>query len=209
MISSLHHPVITLFYYSLKEHSMAYIPVEEHLPGITGLLEYRKDTAQPIRELTQLLLRGPSTLTEGERELIATIVSSGNQCTFCTTAHTAAADLLTGNVEIAEKVKTDYNSAPVSDKMKALLNIASLVRISGKSVTAESIEKARAAGATDMEIHDTVLIAALFCLYNRYVDGLATALPKDASYYNTLAERLVNHGYNRLPQGYDHLKKNN
>jgi hypothetical protein len=91
--------------------------------------------------------------------------------------------------------------------MKALLEIASLTRISGKSVTEESIEKAKGAGATDIEIHDTVLIAALFCLYNRYVDGMATSLPKEDSYFNVLAERLVNHGYMRLPQGYDHLKK--
>lgn len=186
---------------------MPYIPVEEHLPGITGLLEYRKDSAQPIRELTEILLRGPSTLTEGQRELIATVVSSGNQCTFCTTAHTAAADLLMGDSKIASKVKQDINSAPVSDKMKALLTIASMVRESGKSVTAEAIQKAKDEGATDIEIHDTVLIAALFCLYNRYVDGLATALPVDSNYYNVLADRLVNHGYTRLPQGYDHLKK--
>lgn len=186
---------------------MPYIPVEEHLPGITGLLEYRKDSAQPIRELTEILLRGPSTLTEGQRELIATVVSSGNQCTFCTTAHTAAADLLMGDSKIASKVKQNINSAPVSDKMKALLTIASMVRESGKSVTAEAIQKAKDQGATDIEIHDTVLIAALFCLYNRYVDGLATALPVDSNYYNVLADRLVNHGYTRLPQGYDHLKK--
>lgn len=186
---------------------MPYIPVEEHLPGITGLLEYRRDTAQPIRELTQFLLRGPSTLTEAERELIATIVSSGNECTFCTAAHTAAVDLLTGDHSVVEQVKNDYTKSPLSHKMKALLNIAAGVRVSGKSVTPDMIEKAKSEGATDIEIHDTVLIASLFCLYNRYVDGLATALPKDASYYNTLAERIVHHGYTRLPQGYDHLKK--
>ena len=186
---------------------MPYIPVEEHLPGITGLLEYRRDTAQPIRELTQFLLRGSSTLTEAERELIATVVSSGNECTFCTAAHTAAVDLLTGDHSIVEQVKKDHHHAPVSDKMKALLNIAAGVRVSGKSVSAEMIDKARAEGATDIEIHDTVLIASLFCLYNRYVDGLATALPEDASYYNILADRIVHHGYMRLPQGYDHLKK--
>lgn len=185
---------------------MPYIPLESHLPGITGLLEYRKDTAAPIRELTQVLLRGPSTLSEGERELIATVVSSGNQCRFCTAAHTAAADHLLGENETAQKVKTNIGTAPVTDKMKALLTIASMVRENGKSVTAEAIEKAKAEGAIDIEIHDTVLIAALFCLYNRYVDGLATALPEADSYYNTLADRLVNHGYNRLPQGYDHLK---
>ena len=187
---------------------MPYITVEDHLPGITGLLEYRKDTAQPIRELTQFLLRGPNSLTEGERELIATVVSNGNECTFCTTAHTAAANVLLGNNETAEKVKQHIESAPVSPKMKALLTIAAMVRESGKSVTTVAIQKAKEEGATDVEIHDTVLIAALFCLYNRYVDGLGTALPADSNYYLSLAERLANHGYNRLPQGYDHLKTN-
>jgi uncharacterized peroxidase-related enzyme len=186
---------------------MPYIELESHLPGITGLLEYRKDSAQPIRDLTQYLLRGPSTLSEAERELIATVVSYGNECTFCTTAHTAAADLLIGDHETAKQVKQNIETAPVSQKMKALLTIASLTSKGGKNVSAEIIERAKAAGATDIEIHDTVLIAALFCLYNRYVDGLATALPAEPAYYDTLAERIVNHGYTRLPQGYDHLKK--
>src|ERR1700712_3684805 len=99
---------------------MPYITLEDHLPGITGLLEYSKDTAAPIRDLTQILLRGPSTLTEAERELIATLVSSTNQCTFCTTAHTAAADLLSGNTDLAAEVKSDYKNAAVSEKMHAL-----------------------------------------------------------------------------------------
>ena len=185
---------------------MPYIPLEEHLPGITGLLEYRKDSAQPIRDLTQLLLRGPSTLTEGERELIAMVVSHGNQCRFCTAAHTAAANLLLGESETTEKVKGDLATAPVSDKLKALLTIASQVQQSGKAVTEASIKKAKGAGATDLEIHDTVLIAALFCLYNRYVDGLSTVTPSDPVFYQGLAQRIAK-GYQRLPQGYDHLKK--
>src|SRR5450631_1983285 len=186
---------------------MPYIPLEEHLPGITGLLEYRKDSAVPIRELTQVLLRGASSLTEGERELIATVVSSGNECRFCTAAHTAASDVLLGESDTCEKVKQDIMTAPVSDKMKTLLQIAAQVRESGKKVTPASIDAARKAGATDLEIHDTVLIAALFSLYNRYVDGLATVTPSDPAFYKGLGERLKNHGYNRLPQGYDHLKK--
>jgi uncharacterized peroxidase-related enzyme len=188
---------------------MPFIPLEKHLPGITGLLEYDKAAAAPIRELTQILLRGESTLTEGERELIATVVSNGNQCKFCTAAHTAAADVLLNENETSQKVKENIITAPVSDKMKALLTIASMVRENGKAVTKEAIEKAKAEGATDIEIHDTVLIAALFCLYNRYVDGLATVTPSDPEFYKGLGERLKNHGYNRLPQGYDHLKTNN
>jgi len=186
---------------------MPYIPLEDHLPGITGLLEYSKDTAAPIRELTQILLRGPSTLTEGERELIATVVSYKNECTFCCTAHTAAADILLGEEATSAKVKQDIDTAPVSDKMKALLIIAAQVQQSGKNVTVEAVQKAKDAGATDIEIHDTVLIAALFCLYNRYVDGLATVTPTDPAFYKGLGERLKNNGYNRLPQGYEHLKK--
>lgn len=186
---------------------MPYIPVEEHLPGITGLLEYRKDSAQPIRELTQLLLRGPSTLTEGERELIATIVSHGNECRFCTTAHAGAADLLLGESTTTQKIREDVETAPVSEKMKALLVIAKQVQQSGKHVTEASVQRAKDAGATDLEIHDCVLIAALFCLYNRYVDGLGTLEPEDPEYYKTLAGRLKTNGYRRLPEGYDHLKK--
>src|ERR1700712_1531783 len=185
---------------------MPYIPLEEHLPGITGLLEYRKDSAAPIRELTQILLRGPSTLTEGERELIATVVSHRNECTFCVTAHTAAADILLGEEETSQMVRADINTAPVSDKMKALLTIAAQTQESGLAVTEASIQTAKDAGATDIEIHDTVLIAALFSLYNRYVDGLATVTPTDPAFYKGLGERLKNHGYNRLPQGYEHLK---
>ena len=186
---------------------MPHIPLEDHLPGITGLLEYRKDTGEYIRALTQLLLRGPSTLSEGERELIATIVSHRNECVFCVSAHTAITGILLGEEITCAKVKEDIATAPVSNKMKALLTIASQVQESGKSVTAKSIQKAKDEGATDMEIHDTVLIAALFCLYNRYVDGLATLTPADPNFYKGLGERLKNNGYNRLPQGYDHLKK--
>jgi uncharacterized peroxidase-related enzyme len=185
---------------------MPYISLEDHLPGITGLLEYRKDSAEPIRNLTQFLLRGPSTLTEGERELIATIVSHNNQCRFCTSAHAAATEILLGECDTAESVKKDIETSPVSEKMKALLTIAKLVQQSGKSVTQESIDRAKNAGATDVEIHDTVLIAALFCLYNRYVDGLATQTPTDPDFYKRLGDRIVHHGYTRNPQAYEKMK---
>ena len=185
---------------------MSYIPLESHLPGITGLLEYRKDTAEPIRDLTQILLRGPSTLSIGERELIAAIVSHDNECKFCTTAHTAVTDFIFEDASIAEKVKNDLDSSPVSDKIKALIRIARLVGQSGKNVTDESIANAKKLGATDVEIHDTVLIASLFCLYNRYVDGLATHLPQNPNYFRELAERLATKGYERSPEAYEKLK---
>ncbi|WP_183557225.1 carboxymuconolactone decarboxylase family protein [Mucilaginibacter sp. SP1R1] len=185
---------------------MPHIPLDENLPGITGLLNYRLDTALPIRQLTQILLRGESTLTEGERELIATVVSNGNQCRFCTNAHTAAANVLLGETETAEKVKNDPDNAPVSQKMKYLLEIARQTQINGKNVTPQLIEQARAAGATDLEIHDTVLIAALFSLYNRYVDGLASVTPTDPDFYNRLAGILKTSGYLPSANRYAALK---
>ncbi|MES2678518.1 MAG: peroxidase-related enzyme [Bacteroidota bacterium] len=186
---------------------MPYISLEEHLPGVTGLIEYNKETGNALRGLTQLLLRGPSTLTEAERELIATIVSHKNRCLYCTASHTAAADAFLGEHRTSEMVKQDVQSAPVSEKMKALLNIAAQVQESGKNVDPKTVEKAKAEGATESEIHDTVLIAALFCMYNRYVDGLATVAPADPNYYSQMAERLKSNGYARPAQGYDHLKK--
>ena len=174
---------------------MPHIPLDENLPGITGLLNYRQDTALPIRQLTQLLLRGESTLTEAERELIATVVSQGNQCKFCTAAHTAAADVLLGERETAEKVKHDPENAPVSKKMKFLLEIARRTQADARTVSAELVADAKQAGATDLEIHDTVLIAGLFCLYNKYVDGLASVTPTEPAFYDRLANILKTSGY--------------
>jgi uncharacterized peroxidase-related enzyme len=174
---------------------MPYIPLNEKLPGITGLLDYRQDTALPIRQLTQILLRGESTLTEGERELIATVVSHGNECRFCTAAHSATANLLSGDKDLSHKVTTDPGHAPVSDKMKSLLTIATAVQVNGREVTQQMVKDAKAMGATDRELHDTVLIAALFSLYNRYVDGLASVTPSDPEFYERLGHILINKGY--------------
>lgn len=187
---------------------MPHITLEDHLPGITGLLEYRRDTAEPIRELTQTLLRGPSTLTTAEREMIATLVSHLNACRFCSTAHQAVTDLLLGECDTTAAIRTDIESAPISEKMKSLLQIAAQVQSGGYKVTPAVIDRAKGAGASDIEIHDTVLIAALFCLYNRYVDGLATVAPEKPEFYQGLAKRIEN-SYQRSPHGYDHLKNNN
>ena len=174
---------------------MPHIPLDEKLPGITGILNYRLDVALPIRELTQILLRGESTLTEAERELIATVVSHGNECRFCTAAHTAAANAFLGENETSEKVKHDLAHAPVTSKMKALLTIAKAVQVNGRNVTPDMVGLAKQEGATDREIYDTVAIAALFSLYNRLVDGLASVTPAEPAFYDRLAGILKDKGY--------------
>ena len=159
-------------------------------------MAFRPETAKPLNELVDVLLRGPHSLSPGERELIATFVSARNDCRYCQTIHGAiAAHHLQGDEDLVVAVKSDPQRAAVSDKLKALLTIAGKTAISGKAVTAEDVERARREGATDLEIHDTVLIAAVFCMCNRYVDGLATWAPDDPAFYRQRAALVAQNGY--------------
>ena len=179
---------------------MSHIELPEGLPGIFGPLAFRPETAKPLRELAEVLLRGPNTLTPGERELIATYVSAQNDCFFCQNIHGAiAAYHLDGNEKLVAEVKRDYQGAEISGKLKALLAIAGKVQQSGKLVSTEDIARARQEGASDLEIHDTVLIAAAFCMYNRYVDGLATWQPDDPEMYRARAAKTAQCGYGKPP----------
>jgi uncharacterized peroxidase-related enzyme len=177
---------------------MPHIALPEGLPGITSGFAYRPETAKPMRELAEVLLRGPSSLTSGEREMIATFVSTRNDCHFCQASHrAAAAHHLDGNYELVDQVRHHPQSAPVSPRLKALLAIAGKVQQGGKLVTPEDVATARELGATDMEIHDTVLIASAFCMFNRYVDGLATFTPTDHDAYDQMGRRMAKEGYVR------------
>jgi uncharacterized peroxidase-related enzyme len=132
---------------------MAHIQLSEELPGIVGPLNFSPDTAKPLLELAEVLLRGPNTLTSAEREMIATYVSSQNDCKFCQFSHgAAAAEHLGGDYDLIDRLKLDYETAEVSDKMKALLAVAGKVQKGGKQVTSDDIARARRGGATDKEI---------------------------------------------------------
>ncbi|GAB3988783.1 carboxymuconolactone decarboxylase family protein [Spirosoma daeguense] len=183
---------------------MPHIRLPEGLPGILGPMAFSPQTTKPLNELAEVLLRtnASDTLTQGERELIASYTSRQNDCFFCSTSHGAAADYLLGrdNQIVAQTWKNPM-TAPVSDKVKALLAIAGSVQQGGKYVTTEQVADARKQGATDRDIHDTILIAAAFCMYNRYVDGLATWAPQDPAIYADMGEMLAN-------QGYTHVTKN-
>lgn len=175
---------------------MPHISLPEGLPGISSGFAFRPETAKPMRELAHVLLHEPNTLSPAERELIATYVSTQNDCYFCQTSHGAAAAAhLRENADTVDQVKHDFLHAAISDKLKALLAIAGQVQQGGKHVSSESVQKARDLGATDLEIHDTVLIAAAFCMYNRYVDGLATWQPHDSAMYTSMGTHLAEHGY--------------
>ena len=178
---------------------MAHINLPKDLPGIRGPMAFRPETAQHLNGLAEVLLRSENSLSRGDRELIATYVSSLNDCFFCQNAHGGIAQHYLGcDMPFIDQVKKDYSSSPISDKLKSLLAIAGSVQKGGKHVTPEQIEKAKKLGATDLEIHDTVLIAAAFCMFNRYVDGLGTWAPQDRDFY-------VKRGKQRAEEGYRHF----
>ena len=181
---------------------MPHIPLSQELPGIVGLLAFRPETAKPLCELAEVLLRGPSTLTPGEREIIASYVSHRNECHFCHTSHGAAAAAHLGDsLDLVDDIKAGLARTSISPKARALLVVAERVQRGGRSVSDADVERARAAGASDIEIHDTVLIAAAFCMYNRYVDGLATSAPHEKEAYREMGTRLAEVGYvASLPQ---------
>lgn len=186
---------------------MPYIHLRDDLYGITSLLDFRKETASPLCELTHVLLRGESTLTPAERELIAAYVSALNNCVFCSSAHTAATCALPGGIETGmQAMEKEVETLNISSKVKSLLQLAAKVQQGGRYVQPSDVELAKTNGATDLEIHDTVMIAALFSLYNRYVDGLATRRPEDPQFYSALGQRLSKRGYIMPEDGYHALK---
>jgi uncharacterized peroxidase-related enzyme len=173
---------------------MAHLPNPSGFPGIGGLFAYRPETARPLRELAQQLLRGASSLSPGERELIATFVSSKNACRYCTRSHAAVARKLL-SPEVVDAVLTDVETAPITPKLRALLAIANAVRGPVGVVPEALMAAARDLGATDLEVHDTVLVAAAFCMFNRYVDALGADTPDDGPGYEQGAVRLTEQGY--------------
>lgn len=176
---------------------MAHIELNNDLPGIRGLMAYSPKTAEPLNALAEILLRDDdNTLSRGDRELIGTYVSYLNDCFFCQNVHGAMAGHYLGcDIQQIDGIKHDFKSANLSDKMKALLSIAGSVQKGGKQVTELQIDEARKNGATDKEIHDTVLIAAAFCMFNRYVDGLGTSAPTDRQFYINRAPQRALEGY--------------
>jgi uncharacterized peroxidase-related enzyme len=177
---------------------MPHIALPEDMPGITAGFAFRPETAKPMRELAHILLHtsGNDGFSSRDRELVAAFVSSRNTCYFCQTSHGAAASHLNGgSADLVESVCRDYRTAEIAEKLKALLAIAEQVQIDGKRVTTQLVEQARQQGATDLDIHDTVLIAAAFCMFNRYVDGLATVQPRNEAMYVEMGKRMAEQGY--------------
>jgi uncharacterized peroxidase-related enzyme len=178
---------------------MAYIDLQNDLPGIRGPMMYRPETGAILNELAEVLLHDENnSLSRGDREMIGAYVSSENDCFFCQQVHGAMAQYYYQcDMHFIDSIKKDYQTTEISEKLKTLLSIAGSVQKGGKFVTADQIEAAKKLGATDREIHDTVLIAAAFCMFNRYVDGLNTWAPSDRQVYLERAPMRAQDGYSQ------------
>jgi uncharacterized peroxidase-related enzyme len=176
---------------------MAYIDLQNELPGIRGPMVYSPETGKVLNDIAEILLHDDNnTLSRGDREMIGAYVSSLNDCFFCQNVHGAMAQhYYACDMQFIDDIKRDYLSMPISDKLKTLLSIAGSVQKGGRYVTIEQVEHAKSLGATDKEIHDTVLIAAAFCMFNRYVDGLNTWAPQDRQAYVDRAPMRAQDGY--------------
>jgi uncharacterized peroxidase-related enzyme len=175
---------------------MSHIPLPEGLPGIVGLLAFKPTTGARLAELMHQLLRGESPLSPTERELIAAYVSAINDCEFCARSHASAAQHLAHGAIPVAAAELGPDADGVDPRLRALLRLAAAVVAGGAFVTEEDVAAARAAGAGDEEIHDTVLLAAAFCMVNRYVDGLATPPPDDDD-YDRMGAEMARRGYRR------------
>lgn len=161
-----------------------------------GLLAFRPAIAPAITALTETLLRSEEGLSRGERELIGAFVSALNDCFICQHVHGAVAQCHLGvGDDFIEKVKQDFQQTPLSEKMKSLLAIAESTQRSGAFVTSEQVESAQKAGASDLEIHDTVLITSLFCLFNRYLDGLGVTSEDNLETFRQRGRLIAEKGY--------------
>ena len=190
-----------------------------NLPGMTALGAYRPDVYAQMAALADNMLatgHPDSTLDPSEREMIATYVSSLNNCTYCMTTHGAVAVAHMSSTQsesaaqgtqtpkaTAEKIvnstciKRDDGVDEIEErpKLRSLLQVAAQVHESGQSITPEAVAEAKAFGATDMDIHDTVLIAALFCMFNRYVDGLTGELSGNIEQLKEVGTVIAERGY--------------
>lgn len=152
---------------------MAHISLDPNLPGMRSLLAFRPAIAPSLLGLMQTIMRSNIGLSIGERELIATYVSKLNNCSQCFQIHGEVAKcFFIDQPTLINEILEDSNLSTITERQNVILNIAKNVQRGGLFVTAKQIEEAKLKGISELEIHDIVLIASLFCFFNKYSDGL-------------------------------------
>ncbi|MBY0384974.1 carboxymuconolactone decarboxylase, partial [bacterium] len=180
-----------------KGENMPHIPFNSDLPGILGPMSTYPQYAIILNQLTEALLRKNSpNLSQVYREIIASFVSYENECVFCSESHGAVAEAYLNQKGFIALIWKNYQTAPISDLLKAFLNIAKKTQAKAKAVDKSDIERAIQLGASNEDIHDVVLISAAFCMFNRYVDALdCTTPPRKHEIYLDIGHKLSSHGY--------------
>jgi uncharacterized peroxidase-related enzyme len=172
---------------------VSYLKSLPHNAVLLDLFKAYPATSQPLIEYHQALLRGPSPLSFGQRELIAAYISALNACHYCHGVHQATATRFGIAPTVLAALMQEVNTAPVEDKLKPILHYVRKVTLSPAKMTAQDAEAVYAAGWDERALHDAVSVCALFNFMNRLVDGLGIEAEED--YFQLASERLARGGY--------------
>jgi uncharacterized peroxidase-related enzyme len=175
---------------------MPFLPSLSARASLLDVFKAFPETSKPLIQFHEVLLRGPSPFSEGERELIAAYVSRLNHCRYCQGVHTATAERLGVPPGAVERLGEDIDLAPVSDRMKPVLRyVEKLTRAPG-SITKSDAEAILTAGWDETALYHAAAVTALFNFMNRLVEGLGIEL--DPAYFEVASRRLAEHGYRPL-----------
>lgn len=132
-------------------------------------------TVGPLLEFHDILLRGESDLSVGERELIAAFVSGLNACQFCLGAHTLAARAFGIDPAIVNALISDPATAGVEDKLRPLLAYVAKLTRTPSQMTEADAKSVYAAGWSEDALYDAIQTCALYNFMNRIVEGSGVA----------------------------------
>lgn len=175
---------------------MAFITLDNTLQGMRQLLAYKPIIAGPMLALMEGVMRSNDGLSLGERELIASYISYLNDCRHCQIIHGEIAQCLLNDDDfIMDTLRSNFKELKLNPRINAILNIVKCIHLGGKHVGASQIDAAKKIGITEMEIHDTVLISSMFCMFNRYIDGLGLESTDTELSFKQRAKQIAENGY--------------
>lgn len=175
---------------------MVHLPSMPKNASLLDVFRMFPETNEPLIAFHEVLLRGPSPFTEGERELVAAYVSGLNGCRYCHGVHTATAERLGIEPGAIASLLNGDDTAAIPDRMRPVLNVAKKLTQSANGVTQRDVDAVFAAGWNETAFYHLVAVAALFNYMNRLVEGLGIEL--NPGYAQAAARRLADRGYRPL-----------
>jgi uncharacterized peroxidase-related enzyme len=172
---------------------MTYLPSLREGSSLLQVFRAYPDTAKPLIAFHEVVMRNPSPLSAGERELIAAYVSGLNACTYCHGVHTATAEAFGVEPGLLAAALSDLDTADVGDKIRPVLRYVGKLTTSPAKMTQADADEVFAAGWDEQALHDAVMVCAMFNFMNRMVDGHGVHAGPD--YFAESGERLHKIGY--------------